>query len=104
MNNDQPQIRIYLDTGASVKGFKEFHNRCRFIVSPYDHESGRRNDVKWELGIHSEVQWSDCNWPWKDDTQSWKGKGPGKGPKERGRAWIRHNSNQMMLKMLRDDL
>lgn len=74
MNNDQPvtKIRMYLDNGASVKGFKEFHNQCHFIVSPYDHESARRNDVKWELGIHSEVQSRDCNWPWKDDTQAWK--------------------------------
>ncbi len=57
--------RIYLDSGANVKGFKEFHSQCHFIVSPYDHESARRNDVQWELGIHSEVQWRDCNWPWK---------------------------------------
>jgi len=56
MDKDKPKIRIYLDTGASIKGFKAFHNQCRFIVSPYDHESARRNDVKWELGIHSEVQ------------------------------------------------
>lgn len=70
---ETPRKRVYLDNGASVKGFKNLHNNCIFVVSPYDHESARRGDVKWELGIHSEVHWEDCNWPWDEDDQPWDG-------------------------------
>ncbi len=63
--------KLYLDNGANVKIFKDLHSKCEFIVSPYDHESSRRKDIKWTLGNHSEVHWDDCNWPWEDDNQAW---------------------------------
>lgn len=64
-------IAIYLDGSVNVKGFKEFHKYCRFLLSPYDSPSQCRTDVKWELAIPPKAQWRDCNMPWKDIHFSW---------------------------------
>lgn len=66
------KIRIYLDSGADVTGIKDLHSLCEFVISPYDHPSNRRKDVEWEIGIHPELQWRDCNWPWNEWNQSWE--------------------------------
>lgn len=63
--------RIYLDTGASVKGLRRQFGKVQFVLSPYDDVSSRRKDVARELGIHSEVCWNDCNWSWDEDVQPW---------------------------------
>lgn len=66
------QVFIYLDGSVNVKGFKEMHHHCRFLLSPYDSETQRRKDIKWELAIPSEAQMRDCHMPWKDIHHSWE--------------------------------
>ena len=67
-----PNVVIYLDGSVNVRGFKEFYQHCRFLLSPYDSASQRRKDVKWELAIPSQAQWRDCNMQWKDNHYSWE--------------------------------
>jgi hypothetical protein len=66
------QVIIYLDGSVNVTGFKELHQYCKFLLSPYDSDTQRRRDVKWELAIPSQVQWRDCHMPWKDIHFSWE--------------------------------
>jgi len=66
------QVVIYLDGSVNVTGFKEIHQHCRFLLSPYDSATQRRKDVKWELATPSQVQWRDCNMPCKDIHYSWE--------------------------------
>ena len=40
------QVIIYLDDSVNVTGFKELHQYCKFLLSPYDSDTQRRGDVK----------------------------------------------------------
>lgn len=66
------QVVIYLDGSVNVSGFKQLHQHCRFLLSPYDSATQRRKDVKWELATPSQAQFRDWNIPWKDITFSWE--------------------------------
>ncbi len=65
------KVLIYLDGSVNVKGFKELHQHCQFLISPYDSDTQRRKDVKWDLATPSEAQWRDCHIPWNDIHFSW---------------------------------
>lgn len=67
------QVIVYLDGGANVTGFKELHQCCKFVLSPYDHKSQKkRGDVKWELATPSQAQWRDSHMSLKDTHFSWE--------------------------------
>jgi hypothetical protein len=65
------KVIVYLDGAVNVKGFKELHQYCQFIISPYDSETQRRKDIKWNLATPSQAQWRDWHVPWQDIHFSW---------------------------------
>lgn len=66
------QVIIYLDGSVNITGFKDCHHCCKFLLSPYDNQTQRRRDIKWELAFPSQAQWRDCHMPWKDIHFSWE--------------------------------
>jgi hypothetical protein len=66
------QVCIYLDGSVNVKGFKDLHPYCQFLLSPYDSASQKRKDVKWELATPSKGQWRDAHMSWSENRYSWE--------------------------------
>lgn len=65
------QVKIYLDGSAKVRGFKEIHHKCKFLLSPYDSSTQKPKDLKWDLATTSKPKCRDCYMAWKDNSFSY---------------------------------